>query len=194
VLRLDNRGSARRGVAFEQALYGNMGYAEVCDQVDGVHHLVKAGLADPKRVGVIGWSYGGYLALLCLARAPNTFHAAVAGAPVTHWAGYDTCYTERYMGMPSDNAVGYDRSSVMSHVSGMADSARLLVVHGLLDENVHFGHTARLIDSLIKCGKRYELLLFPSERHTPRRHSDRVYMEKRIFDFFQSALLRTGLG
>ncbi|KAJ1641402.1 Alpha/Beta hydrolase protein [Pavlovales sp. CCMP2436] len=110
-----------------------MGSAEVSDQEDGVVHVIARGLADASRVSVIGWSYGGYLALLCLARAPEVFHAAVAGAPVTHWDGYDTHYTERFMG-------------------------------------------------------RYELLLFPNERHTPRRHSDRVYMEQRIIEFFQAAL------
>lgn len=188
VLRLDGRGSARRGKAFELPLYRNMGEAEVEDQADGVRHLIAQGLVDASRVGVIGWSYGGYLALLCLARAPDVFHAAVAGAPVTHWEGYDTHYTERYMGLPRENPAGYTRSSVLTHTDSIADSARLLLVHGLLDENVHFRHTARLIDELIKSRKRYELLIFPNERHTPRRHSDRVFLEERIFDFFQSAL------
>jgi dienelactone hydrolase len=85
VLRLDNRGSARRGTVFEQALHGSLGIAEVDDQIDGARFLIKRGLADAKRVGVIGWSYGGYLALLCLARAKELFKAAVAGAPVTDW-------------------------------------------------------------------------------------------------------------
>lgn len=194
MLRLDGRGSSRRGKAFELPLFRNMGHAEVEDQADGVRCLTAEGLADASRVGVIGWSYGGYLALLCLARAPDVFHAAVAGAPVTHWDGYDTHYTERYMGLPSENAAGYINSSVMAHVDAISDSAKLLLVHGLLDENVHFRHTARLIDELIKCRKRYELLLFPNERHTPRRHSDRVYMEERIFHFFQAALLSGAKG
>lgn len=188
MLRLDGRGSSRRGKAFELPLHRNMGHAEVDDQVDGVRYLAAQGLADARRAGVVGWSYGGYLALLCLARAPDVFRAAVAGAPVTSWDGYDTHYTERYMGLPSENAEGYARSSVMGHAGSIADSARLLLVHGLLDENVHFRHTARLIDELIKCRKRYELLLFPNERHTPRRHADRVYMEERIFRFFQATL------
>jgi len=186
VFVLDNRGSARRGLAFEGAIRWNMGDLEVADQVDGVRWLVSEGHGDPERVGIYGWSYGGYMALMCLARAPDVFHAAVAGAPVTDWDGYDTCYTERYMGRPQDNAEGYARSAVMSHVEGMR--GKLLLVHGLIDENVHFRHTARLVNALIKARKRYELLLFPDERHMPRGEADRVYMEEHIAGFLESAL------
>lgn len=189
VLRLDNRGSGRRGVAFVAALHKNMGSAEVEDQVDGVQHLVKLGLADPTRIGIIGWSYGGYLALMCLARAPTIFSAGIAGAPVTSWDGYDTHYTERYMGHPKENAEAYTRASVLTHIGGMTPRTKLLLVHGLLDENVHFRHTARLIDMLIKKRIKYQLLLFPNERHTPRGHADRVYMEEGILEFFQKTLL-----
>ena len=123
------------------------------------------GLADPARVAICGWSYGGYMSAMCLAKAPKTFRAAVAGAPVTSWDGYDTHYTERYMGTPQGNPAGYERSAVMAHVAGLADDAqaRLLLVHGLIDENVHFRHTARLINALIAARKPYELLLFPDE-------------------------------
>lgn len=186
VFKLDNRGSARRGLAFEAGIWHNMGEIEVQDQVDGVHWLVGRGLADPERVGIYGWSYGGYMALMCLCRGGETFKTAVAGAPVTHWDGYDTGYTERYMGRPQENTAGYERSSVMTHVQQI--TGQLLLVHGLIDENVHFRHTARLINALIAAGKRYELLLFPDERHTPRRAADRRYMEARIRDFFRENL------
>jgi dipeptidyl-peptidase-4 len=186
VFTLDNRGSAGRGMAFEAALKGDMGRVEVEDQVDGVRWLVAQGLADRNRVGVYGWSYGGYMALMCLARAPETFAAAVAGAPVTHWDGYDTHYTERYMGLPAENAAGYRNSSPLTHAANI--SGKLLLVHGLIDENVHFRHTARLINALIRGRKPYELMLFPDERHMPRRVEDRVYMEERIRDFFLAAL------
>jgi dipeptidyl-peptidase-4 len=182
VFKVDNRGSARRGLAFEGALKHNMGDVEVQDQVDGVKWLVGQGLADPARVGIYGWSYGGYMAAMCLARAPETFKAAVAGAPVTHWNGYDTHYTERYMGTPQSNPEGYAISNVMAHVDKM--QGKLLLVHGLIDENVHFRHTARLINALIHARKPSELLLFPDERHMPRSLADRVYMEERIRDFF----------
>jgi dipeptidyl-peptidase-4 len=182
VFVLDNRGSARRGLAFEGAIKNDMGHLEVQDQVDGVRWLVECGLADPDRVGITGWSYGGYMAAMCLCRAPETFKVAVAGAPVTHWDGYDTHYTERYMGTPRSNPEGYEQSSVIHHVPNMA--GRLLLVHGLIDENVHFRHTARLINALIAADKSYDLLLFPDSRHGPRKEADRVYLEKRIAGYF----------
>ncbi len=183
---LDNRGSARRGLAFEGVIKHDMGHFEVEDQVDGIRWLVERGLADPQRVGVMGWSYGGYMSLMCLARAPETFKVAVAGAPVTHCDGYDTHYTERYMGTPQSNPQGYESSSVLYHVGGI--QGRLMLVHGLIDENVHFRHTARLINALIAARKPYELLLFPNERHSPRRLEDRVYMEERVRDFLLESL------
>jgi dipeptidyl-peptidase-4 len=181
VFVLDNRGSARRGLAFEGALHLNMGSVEIDDQVDGVRWLVAQGLADPQRVGIYGWSYGGFMAASCLMRAPDTFCAAVAGAPVSAWDGYDSHYTERYMATPQSNPQGYVTSGVLSHVDGLRGP--LLLVHGLIDENVHFRHTARLINALIHARKPYELLVFPDERHTPRYIQDRVYMEERIRDF-----------
>jgi dipeptidyl-peptidase-4 len=186
VFKLDNRGSARRGLAFEGALKHDMGNVEVQDQVDGVQWLVSEGLADPAHVGIYGWSYGGYMSAMALARAPETFSLAVAGAPVTHWDGYDTHYTERYMGTPQSNPEGYRRSSVMEHVAGLR--GKLMLVHGLIDENVHFRHTARLINALIAARKDYRLLLFPDERHGPRRLEDRVYMEEQIFRFVDENL------
>jgi dipeptidyl-peptidase-4 len=186
VFVLDNRGSARRGLAFEGTIRHRLGVVEVQDQVDGVNWLVDQGLADPGRVGIYGWSYGGYMALMCLLRAPETFKVAVSGAPVTAWDGYDTHYTERYMGAPQSNTDGYRESAVLNHVEGM--QGRLLLVHGLIDENVHFRHTARLLNALIRARKRYELLLFPDERHGPRRLEDRVYLEERLCDFFQECL------
>ncbi len=186
VFKLDNRGAARRGLAFEGALRHDMGNIELQDQVAGVEWLVEAGLSDPKRVAIYGWSYGGYMAAMALARAPETFSVAIAGAPVTHWDGYDTHYTERYMGLPQENEAGYAQSSVMAHVEGMR--GKLLLVHGLIDENVHFRHTARLINALIAADKDYELELFPDERHMPRKLADRVYMERRIFEFLRRNL------
>jgi dipeptidyl-peptidase-4 len=182
VFALDNRGTSRRGLAFEGAIKNKMGNLEVEDQVDGVNWLVEQGLSAPDRVAIYGWSYGGYMACMCLARAPHIFKAAVAGAPVTHWDGYDTFYTEHYMETPESNPTGYLDGSVMHHVDKI--EGKLLIVHGLIDENVHFRHTARLINALISAGKPYELLLFPDARHGPRKKADRIYMEERIRDFF----------
>jgi dipeptidyl-peptidase-4 len=186
VFKLDNRGSARRGLAFEGALKHHMGSVEVRDQEDGVRWLADQDLADPQRVGMYGWSYGGYMALMCLA-AGGSFRAAVAGAPVTAWDGYDTHYTERYMGTPQSNPEGYHASSPIHRAADM--HGRLMLVHGLIDENVHFRHTARLINGLIAARKTYDLLLFPDERHSPRRLGDRVFMEEQIVQFFRQELV-----
>lgn len=156
VIKCDNRGSNRRGLYFEAALHRNMGDIEVADQRTAVEHFVLAGLVDPARVGMVGWSYGGYMSAMSLCKAPDTFACAVAGAPVTSWDGYDTHYTERYMGTPQNNEAGYNSSSVMSNVESL--KGKLLLVHGLIDENVHFRHTARLINALIAHRKRYDLV------------------------------------
>ncbi|XP_002987827.2 uncharacterized protein LOC9651895 [Selaginella moellendorffii] len=186
VWKLDNRGSARRGLKFEGAIKYSMGHVDVEDQEAGVQWLIRQGLAKPGKIGIYGWSYGGYLAAMALARCPETFRCAVAGAPVTAWDGYDTFYTEKFMGSPATNQAGYEFSSVMHHVHRIV--GKLLLVHGMIDENVHFRHTARLINALIAAGKEYELLIFPDERHMPRGLRDRMYMEERICEFLDRHL------
>lgn len=190
VLKVDNRGSARRGLAFEGALKHRMGTVEVDDQVAGVKWCIDKGLTIPSKVGITGWSYGGYLSAMCLAKAPDVFRCAVSGAPVTSWDGYDTCYTERYMATPQSNPDGYSKGSVIDQVAGM--SGDLLLVHGLVDENVHFRHTARLITAMIGAQKSYRLLLFPGERHSPRSLKDREYMEREIMHFIQASFGAVG--
>ncbi|CAI5484026.1 unnamed protein product [Closterium sp. Yama58-4] len=193
VWKLDNRGSSRRGLAFEGAIKCNMGGVDADDQAAGVRWLIQQGLADPNRIGIYGWSYGGYLSAMCLARYPSLFRCAISGAPVTAWDGYDTHYTERYMGLPAEQPTAYDRSSVMRHVGGIR--GKLLLVHGMIDENVHFRHTVRLVQALTTAAKQYELLLFPEERHMPRGLRDRTYMEERIYEFLNqesSALAQSG--
>lgn len=185
-LQLDNRGTARRGLKFEGSIKNKFGVVDCEDQVTGAEWLVKQGLAQPDHIGLYGWSYGGYLSAMSLVRFPEVFRCAVAGAPVTSWDGYDTFYTEKYMGLPSENPDGYEFASVMHHVDTL--KGRLLIVHGMIDENVHFRHTARLVNALVAAGKVYELLIFPDERHMPRRHKDRIYMEQRIWDFIERSL------
>lgn len=186
LLQLDNRGTARRGLKFEGCLKSNIGRVDAEDQLTGVEWLIKQGLAKIGHIGLYGWSYGGYLSAMVLARFPDVFRCAVSGAPVTSWDGYDTFYTEKYMGLPSEDAESYEYGSVMHHVNKM--KGRLLLVHGMIDENVHFRHTARLVNALVAAGKPYELLIFPDERHMPRRHRDRIYMEQRIWEFIERSL------
>lgn len=188
VLVVDNRGSARRGLTFEGKIAGNTGDLEVQDQVAGIRALAaRYPEADPDRAGIYGWSYGGYMALMCLARAPEAFRVAVAGAPVTHWDGYDTHYTERYMGHPAENPGGYRAASVMAHADKI--KGKLLIIHGMIDENVHFRHTARLVSALVEANKPHDLLIYPNERHMPRSEKDRVQMETRVVEYFQRHLV-----
>ncbi|KAI8007853.1 Dipeptidyl peptidase 9 [Camellia lanceoleosa] len=168
------------------SLKHNVGRIDAEDQLTGAKWLIKQGLANVDHIGLYGWSYGGYLSAMTLARFPDIFRCAVSGAPVTSWDGYDTFYTEKYMGLPSENREGYEFSSVMRHVDNI--EGKLLLVHGMIDENVHFRHTSRLVNALVEAGKPYELLIFPDERHMPRRLRDRMYMEERIWDFIERNL------
>jgi dipeptidyl-peptidase-4 len=188
VFRLDNRGSEGRGRRFQEALFHRLGSIEVEDQIAGARWLGARPYVDRRRLGIYGWSYGGYMAARCLLLAPDLFRAAVAGAPVTDWDGYDTYYTEHYMGTPRDNAEGYRESSLLP-LAGRLEG-RLLLIHGMSDENVHFRHTARLINALNTAGKTYDLLVFPDERHLPRGEDDRRFLEERLVAHFDRALGR----
>jgi dipeptidyl-peptidase-4 len=163
-----------------------MGGIEVSDQVEGVRWLGTLGFADLSRVGIYGWSYGGYMTLMAMLRAPEIFKVGVAGAPVTDQAGYDTAYTEKYMGTPMENPEGYKQSAVLTHVDRL--QGQLLVIHGMIDENVHFRHTARLMQALIDAGKPFDTLLYPNERHMPRSERDRTDMERRVLEYFERHL------
>ena len=196
VLKLDNRGSARRGQRFERAICGNLGAVEVEDQARGVDHLVRCGVVDPTRVGIFGWSYGGFLAATALARRPDVFACAIAGAPVTAWEWYDAHYTERYMGTPDANPDGYANASVIGRCGDV--TGKVLVVHGVVDENVHFRHSTAYVAGLERCGKTagdgYVFMPFPNERHVPRGATDRMYMERSMQAFFEANLLQVDGG
>jgi dipeptidyl-peptidase-4 len=186
VMRVDNRGSSRRGLTFEAAIARRFGTVEIDDQVDGVRFATSQGWVDGDRVGITGWSYGGFMTLMCLLKAPDVFHAGVAGAPVSSWDGYDSAYTERYLGMPQDNPDGYREGSATTHVAALRGN--LLIVHGMLDENVHFRHTARFLEALAKTRATCDLLLYPSGRHGLRSEADRRNMHERIAAYFAEHL------
>lgn len=162
VFSLDNRGSGFRGVAFESPLQGQMGKLEIDDQLRGVEYLKSLPFVDGSRIGMMGWSYGGYLSLMALGR-PGVFKAVVSGAPVVDWALYDTHYTERYLGTPTDNASGYERSSVLSQVDSF--SGKLLLVHGMADDNVLFTNSTMLMQRLQAQEKQFELMTYPGGKH-----------------------------
>ncbi len=198
VVKIDNRGTSGRGQAFERAIFGRLGHVEVADQCAALAQVVAATpQADPKRIGACGWSYGGYMALRCLQLRPDLFSAAVAGAPVVRWDDYDAPYTERYMGTPTElppfestNAAGYRDSVASPRPDGLR--RRLLLIHGLNDENVLFRHSAALIEDLAAQRCHYEMLLLPNERHSVRAPGQRVYLEWRIQEFLDRALQPSG--
>jgi dipeptidyl-peptidase-4 len=168
VFMLDNRGSGNRGRAFETALHRRMGSIEIEDQVKGVDYLRSLPFVDPARIGVWGWSYGGYMALMAMVRAPDHFAAGVAGAPVTDWRLYDTHYTERYMGVPDagspeSNPEGYRDGNVMTHAAAL--KGPLLVMHGMADDNVLFTHSTALFKRLQDLGKPFEVMPYPGSKH-----------------------------
>jgi dipeptidyl-peptidase 4 len=126
------------------------------------------------------------MTLQALLVAPEVFKAGVAGAPVTFYEGYDTAYTEKYMSTPQQNPDGYRLGSPLTHVDRL--QGKLLLIHGMIDENVHFRHTARMMQALIDAGKPFETLIYPNERHMPRSEKDRADMERRLLEFFQKNL------
>lgn len=163
VWQLDNRGSNGRGHAFEEPIFRELGKQEVADQRLGVQHLIDIGLVDPKRVGITGWSYGGYMTIHSLLLAPDVFKVGVAGAPVNDWHNYDTIYTERYMGLPDQNKKGYDASSNVRNAGRL--EGKLLILHNIEDDNVLFQNTMQMANALEEADKQYFLQLYPLKSH-----------------------------
>ena len=163
IWQLDNRGSTGRGHKFESVIYHNLGAQELQDQKTGIDHLISMGFVDPQRLGMFGWSYGGYMTLYTLTNAPGLIKAGIAGAPVTNWRNYDSIYTERYMGLPAENEQGYKTSSPTSTAANL--QAKLLIVHNVEDDNVHFQNTVQMADALEKANKQFFMLVFPQKSH-----------------------------
>lgn len=163
VFSLDNRGTPRRGRDFGGALYGVQGTVEVADQLRGVAWLKQQPWVDPARIGVQGWSNGGYMTLMLLAKASDTYACGVAGAPVTDWGLYDSHYTERYMNLPGNNPKGYEEARVLTHIDGLR--SRLLLIHGMADDNVLFTNSTALMSALQKRGQPFELMTYPGAKH-----------------------------
>ncbi len=163
VFSLDNRGTPRRGAKFGAALYGKQGTVEVADQLRGLDWLVAQPWVDAKRIGVHGWSNGGYMTLMLLGRASDRYACGAAGAPVTDWALYDTHYTERYMDLPDANVEGYAKARVLEHIDGM--TSPLLLVHGMADDNVLFSNTTGLMSALQARGREFDLMTYPGAKH-----------------------------
>jgi dipeptidyl-peptidase-4 len=164
VWQVDNRGSAGRGHAFETPVFQRLGILELDDQVAGVRRLLSMGFVDAARVGVRGWSYGGFMTLNSMLNAADVFRAGAAGAPVTDWRNYDTIYTERYMHLPDPDGIkGYEETALPQYAAKLKGS--LLILHNYEDDNVLFQHTLRMINALERAGKQFELALYTQKTH-----------------------------
>lgn len=163
VASVDNRGTGARGKAFKDLTYANLGKLETEDQIAGAKYLGSLPFVDPERIGIWGWSYGGYMSSLGLMIGNDVFKAAIAVAPVTTWRYYDTIYTERYLQTPQLNAAGYDNNSPITHVNKLKGS--FLLIHGTGDDNVHYQNAVDLVDALIAADKQFETFYYPNRNH-----------------------------
>jgi dipeptidyl-peptidase-4 len=164
VVSVDNRGTGGRGRDFKKQVYLNLGVREAADQVEAARWLARQPYVDSSRMGIWGWSYGGYMTAFTLEQPNNPFKAGIAVAPVADWRLYDTIYTERFMRTPQENPQGYDRGSPVKNVAGLR--ARLLVVHGSGDDNVHFQNSTQLVDALQAAGKQFNFMMYPDRNHS----------------------------
>ncbi|MBA5689431.1 S9 family peptidase [Rugamonas apoptosis] len=187
VFRLDNRGSFRRERAFTDAIYRQLGKVEVEDQLTGIAWLGQQGYVDAKRIGVFGWSYGGFMTLRLLAAASDKIALGVSVAPVTDWSLYDTHYTEQFMSTPKDNADGYRDSGVYAHLDGL--KSPLLLMHGMADDNVLFTNTTRMIDALVNRNVHFELMTYPGGKHGMSSRAQQRHVYGNIEAFFKKHLL-----
>ncbi len=189
---IDGRGTPRRGRDWERAIRGDFAGPALDDQVTALKALgALVPELDLARVGVEGWSFGGYFAALAVMRYPGIFRAAVAGAPVVDWADYDTAYTERYLGLPGEAPEAYRRSSLLTWAPRL--ERPLLIIHGTADDNVYFFNSLKLADALMRAGKRYELLVLPGLTHLALATGDPAYLARiweRTLGFLKENLAR----
>ncbi len=187
---LDNRGSWGRGHAWETKIFEHMGRQELKDQLVGIDYLKSLPYVDSSRMGIWGWSYGGYMTLYTLTHAPDVFKCGAAGGPVTDWKFYDSIYTERYMRIAAVNPDGYRESSPLDAAGNLR--AKLLLMHGVDDDNVHLQNTINFIEALIRDGIPYQLYLQPGEKHGFTAYSARLYLVKTLGKFFDENLHPSG--
>lgn len=160
---VDGRGTGFRGAEFKKVTYKELGKYEVEDQIDAARTIGKYSYVDASRIGIFGWSYGGFMSSNCILKGNDVFKMAIAVAPVTNWRFYDSVYTERYMQTPQENASGYDDNSPINHVSKLKGS--YLLIHGSADDNVHVQNTMRMVDALVKANKQFDWAIYPDKNH-----------------------------
>jgi dipeptidyl-peptidase 4 len=177
---VDNRGTGARGEEFLKSTYMQLGKYETIDQIEAARYLGSKSYIDARRIGIFGWSYGGYMVGLCMTKGADVFTLGISGAPVTNWRFYDTIYTERYMRTPQENPDGYDDNSPINHVEKLR--GKFMIIHGTADDNVHLQNTVEMVDRMIAAGVQFEMMLYPNHSHGIRGNAAH-HMYTRITDF-----------
>ncbi len=185
IWQVDNRGSSGRGHAFETPVFRKLGSIELADQVAGVGYLISLGFVDRARIGIRGWSYGGFMTLNALLNAPSVFQAGIAGAPVTDWHNYDTIYTERYMGLPQDNPDGYKNTALPMQAKNL--KGKLMIAHNVEDDNVLFQNTIQMAGALERAGQPFQMQIYTQKTHAVTGLEARQ-LNATVVDFFERTL------
>lgn len=183
---VDNRGTGNQGAEFKKCTYLKLGELEQLDQRFAAEYFGKLPYIDKSRIGIWGWSFGGYLSSLCLTKSPDVFKMAIAVAPVTHWKFYDNIYTERYLRTPKENPEGYENNSPLNFTQNI--KGNYLIVHGTADDNVHFQNAAEMVNSLIRNGVNYDSEYYPNRNHGIGDQAARVHLFNKLTDYIQKNL------
>ena len=178
---VDNRGTGGKGSEFKKMTYKELGKYETIDQIDAAKYFGNLEYIDKERIGIQGWSYGGYMSSLAITKGAETFKLAVAIAPVTNWRYYDNIYTERYMQTPQENASGYDENSPINHVEKL--KGKYLLIHGTADDNVHVQNTYEMTSALVRANKQFDLFVYPDKNHGIYGKNTRYHLYKKITNF-----------
>ena len=178
---VDNRGTGGKGAEFKKMTYKELGKYETIDQINAAKYFGNLPYIDADRIGIQGWSYGGYMSSLCITKGADIFSLAIAVAPVTNWRYYDNIYTERYMQTPQENASGYDENSPINHVDKL--NGNYLLIHGSADDNVHVQNTMEMISALVKANKQFDLFIYPDKNHGIYGGNTRYHLYKKMTDF-----------
>ena len=186
VVCVDPRGTGGRGEAFRKITYKQLGHYETIDQIEAAKWLGKQPYVDSKRIGIFGWSYGGYMSSLCILKGADVFKTAIAVAPVTNWKWYDSVYTERYMQTEKENAAGYADNSPVN----FADKLRgnYLLIHGTTDDNVHFQNSIEMANALIAANKQYDTYFYPNRNHGINSGNARLHLYNKMTNFILEKL------
>jgi dipeptidyl-peptidase 4 len=183
---IDGRGTGFKGAEFKKCTYKELGKFEVEDQIDAAKLIGNYSYVDKSRIGIFGWSYGGFMSSNCILKGNDVFKAAIAVAPVTSWRYYDTIYTERYMQTPQENASGYDENSPINHVSKL--KGNYLLIHGTSDDNVHVQNAMVMIEALVQANKQFDWAIYPDKNHGIYGGKTRLQLYTKMTNFIKEKL------